>query len=76
MKTETPRTDKKCLGTLILQGDADFARQLERELNKWRDCATRLAACTVKAVPLVCLDLEEKAAMTMFDNLNSRRRNA
>lgn len=28
---ETPRTDEKCLGTLISQVDANFARELERE---------------------------------------------
>src|ERR1035437_8170641 len=30
-RSETPRTDAKCLGKLLLQVDADFARLLEME---------------------------------------------
>jgi hypothetical protein len=42
---------------------------MKRELNDWRECATKLANATVKAVPLICLDPEERQAGELFDKL-------
>jgi hypothetical protein len=52
------------------------AQQLERELNQWRECANKLASINLQTVPLICLEPDERTALSMLENLNNRRGDA
>ena len=48
-----------------------IARQfLVDENNKWRECANKLADCNLKTVPLICLEPDERVALSTLENLN------
>jgi len=65
--SDTPRTDYACEddfhGVAPSSAElADLSRQLERELNQWRDCATKLyQAATAQ---------QKTAAVELFCKLN------
>ena len=67
---ETPRTDKACTARMsgYMTGcvDADFARQLEREVNDWRACAAELAEAMRGSSEIL-----RQSALSKFEKLKS-----
>ena len=64
--SDTPRTDKEYGAWGVRR---DFALQLERELNQWRDCATKLHEI-LSSYPCYAPDRLKNPAMQLFNELN------
>lgn len=74
--TDTPRTDSiepydaPYTDSAMIHVPAAFARQLERELNQWKECAEALYSCATNDCPCDSWN----AAFAMFEKLKGEEK--